>query len=43
MALDQARSEEAPPAVEKETSNLLSRIRSIFGFRAPRDDRATGS
>jgi CRP-like cAMP-binding protein len=43
MALDQARSEQARPAFEKETSNLLSSIRSIFGFRAPKGDRATGS
>jgi small-conductance mechanosensitive channel/CRP-like cAMP-binding protein len=44
MALDQARSEQVPPAFERETSNLLTRIRSIFGFRAPpRSDRAIGS
>jgi len=35
---DQARAEQAAPAIEKEASNLLSRIRSIFGFR-----RATGT
>jgi CRP-like cAMP-binding protein len=32
-ALDQARAEQQAPALEKETSNLLSRIRGIFGFR----------
>jgi CRP-like cAMP-binding protein len=40
-ALDQARAEMAP-AVEQETSNLLSRIRSIFGFRQ-KSERATGT
>ena len=33
MALDQARAEQAAPAMEKETSNLLKRISAIFGFR----------
>ena len=39
MALDAARAELQTPAVEKETSNLLSRIRGIFGFQK----RATGT
>ena len=39
MALDAARAEQQAPAVEKETSNLLGRIRSIFGFQK----RALGS
>jgi small-conductance mechanosensitive channel len=43
LALDQARAEQAAPAIEKEASNLLSRIRSIFGFRAGKGERATGS
>jgi CRP-like cAMP-binding protein len=42
LALDQARAEQAAPALEKETSNLLSRISSIFGFRT-RTERATGT
>ncbi len=33
MALDQVRAEQQAPALEKESSNLLSRIRSIFTFR----------
>jgi small-conductance mechanosensitive channel/CRP-like cAMP-binding protein len=42
MALDQARAEAAAPALDKEASNLLSRIRNIFGFRN-KTERATGS
>ncbi len=41
-ALDQARAEQAAPAIEKEASNLLSRIRSIFGFRS-KAERPTGT
>ena len=33
VALDAARAEQQAPALEKESSNLLSRIRGIFGFR----------
>jgi small-conductance mechanosensitive channel/CRP-like cAMP-binding protein len=33
LALDQVRAEQQAPALEKESSNLLSRIRGIFGFR----------
>jgi CRP-like cAMP-binding protein len=33
LALDQARAAQAMPALEKESSNLLSRIRGIFGFK----------
>ena len=33
MALDAARAEQQAPAMEKETSNLLDRIRNIFGFQ----------
>lgn len=39
MALDAARAEQQAPAVEREISNLLGRIRSIFGFQK----RALGS
>jgi CRP-like cAMP-binding protein len=39
LALDQARAEHSAPAIEGESSDLLSRIRGIFGFRP----RATGS
>jgi small-conductance mechanosensitive channel len=39
MALDAVRAEQQAPAMEKETSNLLGRIRSIFGFQK----RALGS
>jgi small-conductance mechanosensitive channel/CRP-like cAMP-binding protein len=42
LALDQARAEQATPALEKETSNLLSRISSIFGFRT-KSERAIGT
>jgi CRP-like cAMP-binding protein len=41
MALDAARAAQQAPALEKESSNLLSRIRSIFGFRRP-GDKAVG-
>lgn len=41
LALDAARAEQQAPALEKESSNLLSRIRGIFGFRRP-GDRAIG-
>ena len=33
MALDAARAEKQSPQMEKETSNLLGRIRNIFGFK----------
>jgi small-conductance mechanosensitive channel/CRP-like cAMP-binding protein len=33
VALDAARAEQHAPALEKESGNLLERIRSIFGFR----------
>ncbi|MGZ6144257.1 MAG: cyclic nucleotide-binding domain-containing protein [Myxococcales bacterium] len=39
LALDAARAEQQAPALEKESSNLLSAIRSIFGFR----QRPTGT
>ena len=46
LGLDQARADAAAaPAMEKEASNLLSRIRSMFGFRQKQagPERATGS
>jgi CRP-like cAMP-binding protein len=33
LALDQVRAEQQAPVLDKESSNLLSRIRGIFGFR----------
>ena len=33
IALDAARAEQAAPAVEGEASNLLDKIRDIFGFQ----------
>ena len=42
LALDQARAEQAAPALDKEASSLLSRIRSIFGF-GTHGERATGT
>ena len=41
LALDAARATQQAPALEKESSNLLSRIRDIFGFRRP-GDKAIG-
>ena len=37
LVLDAARAEQQAPALEKESSNLLSRIRGIFGFKRPGD------
>ena len=37
LVLDAARAEQQSPALEKESSNLLSRIRGIFGFKRPGD------
>ena len=37
LALDAARAEQQAPALEKESMNLLSRIRGIFGFKRPGD------
>ena len=37
LALDAARAEQQAPALEKDSSNLLSRIRGIFGFKRPGD------
>ncbi len=42
LALESARAEGAAPQVERETSNLLGRIRSIFGFRPRGPEKAAG-
>jgi len=42
LALESARAEGPAQSTERETSNLLGRIRKIFGFRARGPDKAAG-